>query len=471
MKRQSSNLLDTLESRGLINQIAGDRNALHSLLQSKKLSFYAGIDPTAPSLHLGHLLPLMVLFWTAIHGHNAVSLVGGATARVGDPSGRLTSRADTAGEVQRTNFKSMFSQVGSLWKTALLYAERSGNEKEKMGQQTLLDNAQWLDGLTVLDFLKMLGSGMRLGTMLGRDTVKNKMEKGDGMSFAEFTYPLLQGWDWWHMYSKMGVQIQVGGSDQYGNIIAGMDAVKHIAQASAPDGEQPQWLDTEGRMRSEDAPMGLTVPLLTTSAGEKFGKSAGNAVWLDGSMTSPFDLYGFLLRSADADVERYLKLFTFVPLITIAEVMRAHSTDPGKRKAQHLLAREVLALVHGNEVAMKTQQEHHAMRNPTLASSGPYSGTESGSVVIPTSEVIGQSWARVLATAGLAASRSEGTRMLKSGAVYTASNSGKGATLQFNAVNDPRVVVGRGDLVDGKLLLRIGKWKVRVVEVVDDKIR
>ncbi len=165
-----SNLLEVLESRGLVNQIAGDRNALKRLLQKKRLSFYAGIDPTATSLHLGHLLPLMVLFWSALHGHTAVSLVGGATARVGDPSGRLTSRQSTAGDVQRKNFESMFKQVGSLWETSLLYAQRHGYTERETGEHRLLDNAQWLDKLNVLDFLKMLGNGMRLGTMLGRDT-------------------------------------------------------------------------------------------------------------------------------------------------------------------------------------------------------------------------------------------------------------------------------------------------------------
>lgn len=195
------------------------------------------------------------------------------------------------------------------------------------------------------------------------------------MSFSEFTYPLLQGWDWWHMYKTYGTQLQVGGSDQYGNIIAGMDAVRFIAQNH---GEEETVLDgaegVEGEVAKKEV-MGLTVPLLTTASGEKFGKSAGNAVWLDLKMTTGFDLYGvrfsapsarasresadrdlqFLLKTADADVERYLKLFTFVPLPTISETMAAHNLDPGQRKAQHLLAGEVLELVHGPEEAAKTK--------------------------------------------------------------------------------------------------------------------
>lgn len=159
-----------LEERGYIKQLAGDRNTLEHLLRSRKVGFYAGIDPTAPSLHLGHLLPLMVLFWVSLHGHNVVLLVGGATARVGDPSGRLTSRTKTAEDVQESNFKAMFTQTGQLWKNVVNYARRHGYEESKIGQHDLLNNGEWLDNLNVLDFLKTLGNGMRVGTMLGRDT-------------------------------------------------------------------------------------------------------------------------------------------------------------------------------------------------------------------------------------------------------------------------------------------------------------
>lgn len=165
-----SSVLDLLEQRGYISQIAGDRNTLHGLLQRKRISFYAGIDPTAPSLHLGHLLPLMLLFWISIHGHTAVSLVGGATARVGDPSGRLTTRAYTDESVQRSNAQSMFAQTTELWKNVRRYAARHGYTETQMGKHRLLDNGHWLDSLNILDFLKTLGNGMRLGTMLGRDT-------------------------------------------------------------------------------------------------------------------------------------------------------------------------------------------------------------------------------------------------------------------------------------------------------------
>lgn len=169
-RRRNDSVLGVLEERGLVNQIAGDRNGLEKVLQQRKAAIYAGIDPTAPSLHLGHLLPLMVLFWMSLYGHKVVSLVGGGTARVGDPSGRLTSRADTAADVQRSNFEAMFEQTGELLKSVKRYARRHGYREQEIGEHRLLDNAEWLDKLNVLDFLKMLGNGMRIGTMLGRDT-------------------------------------------------------------------------------------------------------------------------------------------------------------------------------------------------------------------------------------------------------------------------------------------------------------
>ena len=170
MKQDRGNILSILEERGYINQIAGDRNALDALLRSKKVGIYAGIDPTAPSLHLGHLLPLMVLFWLSLHGHRVMSLIGGGTARVGDPSGRLTSRTSTNEDVQSSNFEKMYEQTKGLWTTVLRYAQRHGYEESGIGEHRMLNNGEWLDKLNVLDFLKLLGNGMRLGTMLGRDT-------------------------------------------------------------------------------------------------------------------------------------------------------------------------------------------------------------------------------------------------------------------------------------------------------------
>ena len=425
----------------------------------------------------------MVLFWLYHHGHNVVSLVGGATARVGDPSGRLTSRARTAESVHETNFKTMFAQVGRIWENASIYGQRHGYQGSSNGRRELLDNASWLDSLNILDFLKLMGNGMRLGAMLGRDTVRNKMEKGDGMSFAEFTYPLLQGWDWWHMYANHGVQVQIGGSDQYGNIIAGMDAVKYIASTQSAEASQLDWLDADGKLKDDVVPMGLTVPLLTTARGEKFGKSAGNAIWLDKSMTSPFELYGFLLKSSDEDVERYLKLFTFIPTAELASVMVEHAKDRGKRTAQHLLASEVSELVHGREEALRTRREHEALRAPSLASLKQQQGSEglsddtakaasSGSerTALPASLVLNTPFSRILYHAGIAPTKSEGARIVAKGGAYVATRSegADGSKLDFVQLRDQKPSEVIGFILDGMLVLRVGKWKVRVIEVIED---
>ena len=296
------------------------------------------------------------------------------------------------------------------------------------------------------------------------------MEKGDGMSFAEFSYPLLQGWDWWHMYSNHDVQLQVGGSDQYGNIIAGMDAIKHISQINPEALEGKDLLDESGKLKNEVMPMGITVPLLTTASGEKFGKSAGNAIWLDANLTSPFDLYGFLLRSSDADVARYLSLFTFVPLSTIADTMTAHAADPGKRLAQHLLASEVLELVHGHEVATLTREQHQAMRNPSLTAQSQLQGERT---ILPRSLVAGAPFTRILWHAGITGTKSEAARLIKSGGVYVAESvsgpEADSAESKFAPIKHQKPEDLESFHRDSLIVLRTGKWKVRVVEVVDDE--
>lgn len=300
-------------------------------------------------------------------------------------------------------------------------------------------------------------------------SVRNKLEKGDGMSFSEFTYPLLQAWDWWHLYRSSNVLVQIGGGDQYGNIVAGMDAIKSIS--SFPKTGLPVTnLDDQGKLRPSHTPMGLTVPLLTTSSGEKFGKSAGNAVWLDKTMTSTFDLYGFLLRTADEDVERYLKLFTFLPLEHIKQVTQGHAADPSKREPQHLLAREVLELVHGPEEALAAEQSHRESRKPSVESVAQ--GTESSKesqdrVKLPKVKVVGKQLAEVMQSV-LGESKSTNARIIASGGVYIAKRAaGNGNDLEFVHFKDPRAKVTEDMLVGNALVLRRGKWKVRVVEAVD----
>lgn len=317
------------------------------------------------------------------------------------------------------------------------------------------------------------------------------MEKGDGMSFAEFTYPLLQAWDWWQLYNHNGVRLQIGGSDQYGNITAGMDAVKYISSThTAPDVMK----------KTDKSPFGFTVPLLTTSSGAKFGKSAGNAIWLDEEMTSTFDLYGYFLRTSDEDVERYLKLFTFIPLEDIKVLVEEHQKNPAERRAQHRLASDFVELIHGAAEAVNVKAQHQmlfkkgpsadtadvegqVLHRPNDASLGALklpqinvNNKPKPHMKLPRSFIEKRSIGRVLYAAGLADSAAEGHRLCTQQAVHIGAQPGSAkqpmvdGTLTFVPVKlwFPRETQ-KHIADDNILILRRGKHNVRIIEVVDDE--
>ncbi|ODA78426.1 hypothetical protein RJ55_05807 [Drechmeria coniospora] len=303
------------------------------------------------------------------------------------------------------------------------------------------------------------------------------MSEGDGMSLGEFMYPLFQGWDFWHMYNKLGIQMQIGGSDQFGNIVAGIDALKTIRESEeAPFARMPtEW---------QHEPVGFTVPLLTDSAGAKFGKSAGNAVWLDEFKTSPFELYGYFMRRSDEEVETLLKLFTFMPLSKIQEVLVQHREDPAKRAAQHTLAFEVLSLVHGSQRALQEAQQHkfrfggelpHVVNEPT-AESGivtPNNAPRSD-IELPRS-VMKLSPAKLLFATGLASSNADGQRLVTQQGAYVAAQPGQSRGLvPGNLAWTPMKMWFPEEtakfLIDDRILiLRKGKHNVRIVELVSDE--
>ncbi|GME64443.1 putative tyrosyl-tRNA mitochondrial precursor (tyrosine--tRNA ligase) protein [Neofusicoccum parvum] len=505
--------LSMLEERGYIKQIAGDRKVLDKVMTNKRIGAYCGVDPTAPSLHVGHLLPFMVIFWMYLHGFSAYTLLGGATAKIGDPIGRATAREEVATSTRKTNMVLMHMQLKKLWMSVERMGRKHGYVREWAWKRALVNNNTWLQGLDVIEFMKTIGTGFRLGPMLSRDTVKLRQANGEGMSFAEFSYPILQAWDWWHLFNRNRVQLQVGGSDQYGNIVAGIDAINYIRN-TIPDPEvQERVLDLKKPQNDYlKAPYGLTVPLLTTSSGEKFGKSAGNAVWLSPELTPSFDLYGFWVRTSDADVERYLKLFTFLPLSTIATVIEEHKIDPSKRLAQHLLAREFIELAHGPIAAEKTAQEHkqifgrplqrqetpanpegtatdenqeplHASdkRNFINMSSGnksapivSWESAPSVNVFLPKSLVYNATFPKVLHSAGLTASRSEAHRLVTNQGAYVGSRPGQiggmGDEVKFTPIKHTAVGMPEKYIFDeNQLMIRIGKWKVKVITIIPDE--
>ncbi|KAL9037266.1 MAG: hypothetical protein Q9180_003818 [Flavoplaca navasiana] len=506
---QRQGMLDILEERGFLNAVAGgSQENLKSLMNQKRIGAYVGIDPTAPSLHVGHLVPLMALFWMYVHGFQSVTLIGGATASVGDPTGRTKDRESMSPHVRKANMVTMHYQLKALWMNIEKYGRKYGYQYEWAWRRAVANNNMWWNKLPFMEILRLLGPGLRVGTMLGRDTARNKMESGDGLSFGEFSYPVLQAYDWWNMYSTFqlnGVQLQIGGSDQYGNIIAGIEAVNYIRKNHyAP----------EIRQEKDDflmKPMGFTTPLLTTSSGEKFGKSAGNAIWLDKDMTSPFDLYQFFLRSSDEDVRRYLMLFSFIPMQEINTIMSEHNEDPSKRIAQRRLAHEALDIIHGEEETKAVEEQHGLLfpksktaikkearaanprvspdakpithkpprwandQNPLLNPyAGPTKPTPAGQCILPRSLVLSQQIGRVLFAAGLVSSRSEGHRLIAAKGAYIGSVAGPEHRampdhVEFTPIkNWEDEYINNFIINENLLILRAGKWRVRVIKVVED---
>ncbi|KAI1120621.1 tRNA synthetase class I [Nemania abortiva] len=494
-KGEEAHLWDNFQERGYVKDIAGTDAQIRELMRRKRIGVYVGVDPTAASLHLGHLLPLMPLFWMYMHGYRAISLVGGATAKVGDPTGRLQTRDDVSKSDRAMFITKIHYQLKRIWQNVDRQAERYGYRKEWAWNRELLNNSTWHNSTPFGEVVGRLFKGMRVGPMLSRETVKRKMSEGDGMSLAEFVYPLMQAWDWWEMFSgPKGVCMQIGGSDQYGNIVAGIDAVKLLRDTEPnPDLKLPGDL--------LHTPVGFTVPLLTDSAGNKFGKSAGNAMWLDPFMTNSFDLYGYFMRRPDDEIERLLKLFTFHPLEKIHDIMELHRLDPPKRHAHHILAFEVLALVHGITEAEATQARHRQMfskgktllltptslgeldsyPDPTTPSSASLALNFRPDIRLPESLILGSSIARILYGAGLAESASDAHRLISYQGAYVGGAPGRATKFSRNEpMRDGEITFQsvknwfpddtKNFLIDGKILiLRRGKHFVRIIEMISDE--
>ncbi|KAL4946714.1 hypothetical protein BDV06DRAFT_182175 [Aspergillus oleicola] len=503
-KRKS--FVEHLEERGLIHDVVGERDLLHRVFTEKRVGVYAGVDPTAPSLHVGHMLPFMVLAWGYVWGLPVTFLLGGATSRVGDPTGRLKGREQVHSSTRKANMASMHMQLKKLGMSIERYGASHGHHRVWAWRRALTNNNTWWNKIPFVEVLRDLGAYMRLGPMLGRDTVKTRLAKGDGMSFAEFSYPILQAWDWWMLF-RNGCQVQVGGSDQYGNILFGMDAVKTISKETRMQDDQNP-LDDD-----LDKPIGFTTPLLTTPSGEKFGKSAGNAIWLDKDMTSTFELYQFFVRTPDDAVEKYLKMFTFLPIPKITEIMEQQNQDPSKRVAQHALAYEFVHLIHGKEEAEAVATQHRQLFRPRSSTAEPtplkqssptsrhpntkkadfvnpgagnawapqtnFANMPSARVTLPESLVYNMTFNKVLWSAGLVSSRNEGARLINSKGAHVGSKPGimKDQTggdmpdeLKYTPIKSWAAEKTQEFIMDGNLLiLKIGKWKLKIVNIVSDE--
>jgi tyrosyl-tRNA synthetase len=408
------NIIDELESRGAIDDLT-DREALSELLSAPGQSIYIGFDPTADSLHAGSLLPALMLARFQRAGHRPIVLVGGATGMIGDPSGRNAERQLQTIETIQVNAEAIKRQLAR-------FVEFDGS-----AAAIVVNNYDWTYGVSYLDFLREIGKHFTVNHMLAKESVRSRLEDREhGISYTEFSYMLLQAFDFLHLFEREGCRIQGGGSDQWGNITAGIELI---------------------RRKSAGQAFGITFPLLTTSSGEKFGKSAGNAVWLDAERTSPYQFYQYWINTDDRDVERFLKLFTFLDLEAIAELAAAPKEQ---RVAQKRLAAEITRLVHGDDAVAK------ALKASEVLFGGEVAGMTDRDLSnifadVPSFNIDLTSPVRIpdlLVKSGAAKSKTEAIRLVAGGGVY----------LNNRRVETADMHVTRGDLASETMfVLRVGK--------------
>ncbi|MFW7433155.1 tyrosine--tRNA ligase [Vagococcus carniphilus] len=312
----TTNIIDELMWRDAVNQQT-DAEGLREYVEKNKISLYCGVDPTGDSMHIGHLIPFMMLKRFQAFGHHPYIVIGGATGTIGDPSGRTSERQLQTMEQVQHNVDCLTNQMKHLF----------FDEKNEQ-QLSMVNNYDWTKDLSLLDFLRDYGKNFNINTMLAKDIVSSRLETG--ISFTEFTYQILQSMDYLHLFRHHDVRLQIGGADQWGNITAGLDLIRKKEGAEAQA-------------------FGLTIPLMLKSDGTKFGKTAGGAIWLDPEKTSPYEFYQFWLNQDDRDVIKYLKFFTFLTQEEIKALEEKVATEPHKREAQKTLAREMTIFVHSEE--------------------------------------------------------------------------------------------------------------------------
>ncbi len=400
--------LQTLTERGFVSQ-ATDAAGIERLLAAGPVTFYIGFDPTADSLHAGSLLPLMAMAHLQRVGHRPIALLGGGTAMVGDPSGKTEMRRMLSREQIARNAEGLGQQLGRFI---------------DLDAALVLDNADWLLELNYIDFLRDIGRHFSVNRMLSFESYKIRLERG--LSFLEFNYQLLQAYDFLVLHRAHDCRLQLGGDDQWGNIVAGLDLVRRVESTEV---------------------YGLTLPLLTTASGEKMGKTAQGAIWLAAERTSPYDFYQYFRNTDDRDVERFLRFFTFLELEAAQRLGRQQGV--ALNEAKEVLATEVTAIVHGRRAADKARR----------AARSAFGGAGDGAADIPTTRLpaerlrAGVLAIDLFAEVGLVQSKSEARRLIKQG----------GARVGQQRVADFERRVGLDDLDGGAVLLRAGKKRVHRV--------
>ncbi|XP_065133454.1 tyrosine--tRNA ligase, mitochondrial [Paramisgurnus dabryanus] len=426
-------LLLSLYNRGILKESFPEKAAqveLPELLRSGPQTVYCGFDPTADSLHAGNLLAIIGLLHFRDAGHDVIALLGGATARIGDPSGKTAERERLCPDTVERNARGILENLQRIFTHHELYFS---SDPSKVGRVTVLNNSTWYKDRQVVDFLSEVGSYFRMGTMLSRHSVQSRLRSAEGMSYTEFSYQLFQAFDFYHLHQLHGCRIQLGGTDQLGNIMSGHEFIH--------------------KKTGEDV-YGLTIPLVTSSMGDKLGKTAGNAVWLSRDKTSPFEFYQYFLRLPDNSVEGYLKLFTFLPLAEVEKVMEQQREDPGRRIAHKRLAAEVTKLVHGKEGLESAKRCTNALYHSNIQALEQMSDMELQELFreAPFHEVFLDPGSSVLDACRRAQAIPEGPRgyqMIKDGGVWINHQ---------RATNPEQVLVpGQHILANGLSLIRVGK--------------
>ena len=421
----SNALLDDLEWRGLIAQ-STDRKELENAL-SKPISLYLGVDPTAPSMHLGNLVVFLVLKRFQLAGHRPIALVGGATGLVGDPSGKNDERTLNEEKLVAEWVSKMRKQV-----------EKILDFKDKDTSAKLVNNLDWTKAISALELLRDIGKHFSVNQMLAKDSVATRLSS-TGISYTEFSYQVLQAYDYLELYRRDQCKLQIGGSDQWGNIVAGLDLIRKVEGGSAH---------------------ALTVPLLAKSDGSKFGKTASGAIWLEESMTSAYEFFQFWLNSDDADMPKLLKVFSMKNKVEIEELIEKVKTNPGAREAHRELAREMTAMIHGSAMAKSVEEAAKALFGQGEIGDLDLKTLDSALSQLPKTTIKKgdpyPTWVDLLAATGVVESKSAARRIVKEGGAY----------LNNEKVESEDFTPSKTDLLHGKyLLLRKGKRDLAAVEV------
>ena len=422
---QMDSILKTLEERGFVAQCT---EGLRDLLEREKVTVYVGFDPTAASLHIGHLVPLMALAHFRRAGHRVLVVLGGTTAMVGDPSGRSAERPLLESDQVDRHLEAIAGQVRGIL------------DPEGTDPPTVLNNADWLSTVTLVEWLRDVGKHFPVAAMIGRESVRSRLESGEGITLTEFVYMTIQATDFLHLFRDFGCVLQCGGSDQWGNITSGIELVRRRCDGAAA--------------------FGLTFPLITTASGEKIGSTTRDAVWLDPERTAPYELYQHFVRQDDRDVGRFMRLYTFLPITEIEALEASVRAAPEERRPQKALAFEVTRMVHGERTAQQV-----------ATAAGILYGTEIRDLSdelletvfsdVPATEI---RWEKLeggipildlLVETGLVSGKNEGRRLLNQGGIYV-----------NNVRVDPDAIIGPKHLAsESFIVLRVGRRRYHLVRV------